>query len=144
MIGRNGTNVDENQAMSHVGGYVLALDMTARDFQREASKNGQPWLFAKGCDTTCPVSDFIPKDKVSDPHNLRLWLKTDGVMKQDGNTKDMIFPIHFLISYISNFVSLETGDLILTGTPAGVSAVLAGQRITAGLNDLVEMSFIVK
>ena len=143
VISQNGTNIEQNQAMDHVGGYVLALDMTARDFQRDASKKGQPWLLAKGFDTSCPISDFIPKEKLPDPDNVRLWLKTDGAMKQDGNTKDMIFRIPYLISYISNIVTLEEGDLILTGTPAGVSTVNAGQQITAGMNELVEMSFSV-
>lgn len=130
------------QAMNHVGGYVLALDMTARDFQRDASKKGQPWLLAKGFDTSCPVSDFIPKEKLPDPDNVRLWLKIDGALKQDGNTTDMIFKIPYLLSYISSFVTLEVGDLILTGTPAGVSAITAGQQITAGLDDLVQISFV--
>ncbi|CAB4000768.1 Acylpyruvase FAHD1, mitochondrial [Paramuricea clavata] len=143
VIGQNGTNIEQNQAMDHVAGYVLALDMTARDFQRDASKKGQPWLLAKGFDTSCPISDFIPKEKLPNPDNVRLWLKTDGAMKQDGNTKDMIFKIPYLISYISNIVTLEEGDLILTGTPAGVSTVTAGQQITAGLNEIVEMSFSV-
>lgn len=130
------------QAMNHVGGYVLALDMTARHFQRDASKKGQPWLLAKGFDTSCPVSDFIPKEKLPDPDNVRLWLKIDGALKQDGNTTDMIFKIPYLLSYISSFVTLEVGDLILTGTPAGVSAITAGQQITAGLDDLVQISFV--
>jgi acylpyruvate hydrolase len=143
VIGQSGTNIEENKAMDHVGGYVLALDMTARDFQRDASKKGQPWLLAKGFDTSCPISDFIPKESLPDPDNVHLWLKVDGTMKQDGNTKDMIFRIPYLIHYISKIVTLEEGDLIMTGTPAGVSKVNAGQQITAGLNKLVEMSFSV-
>ena len=129
--------------MDHVGGYVLALDMTARDFQEEAKKKGHPWILAKGFDTFCPISEFIPKEKLPRPGNARLWLQTDGVTKQEGNTKDMIFSIPYLISYISNIVTLEEGDLILTGTPAGVSAVAAGQQITAGLNQSHQMSFTI-
>lgn len=129
--------------MDHVGGYVLALDMTARDFQEEAKKKGHPWILAKGFDTFCPISEFIPKEKLPRPDNIRLWLQTDGVTKQEGNTKDMIFSIPYLISYISNIVTLEEGDLILTGTPAGVSAVAAGQQITAGLNQSHQMSFTI-
>lgn len=143
VIGQNGTRIEESQAMNYVGGYVLALDMTARDFQNDAKHKGLPWLLAKGFDTSCPISEFIPKDKLPDPSNVRLWLQTDGDMKQDGNTSDMIFGIPFLISYISNIVTLEEGDLILTGTPAGVSAVSAGQWITAGLNTSLQMSFTV-
>ena len=143
VIGKTGVAIPESQAMDHVGGYALALDMTARDFQSEAKKLNQPWVFAKGFDTATPVSDFVPKSDISDPHNVRLWLKVDGMMRQDGNTQDMIFKIPYLISYISKNMTLEEGDLILTGTPEGVSAVKPGQKIVCGLQDLVEMTFQV-
>ncbi|ODM87927.1 hypothetical protein Ocin01_18754, partial [Orchesella cincta] len=95
-----GTDIPEGSAMNHVAGYVLALDMTARDFQNIAKKKGNPWDLAKGFDTSCPVGKFIPKDAVSDPHNLELWCK---------------YP--YLISYISQYFTLEPNDIILTGTP---------------------------
>uniref|UniRef100_A0A7N2LV06 Fumarylacetoacetase-like C-terminal domain-containing protein n=1 Tax=Quercus lobata TaxID=97700 RepID=A0A7N2LV06_QUELO len=102
--------------------YALALDMTAREIQASAK---------------------LPKESVPDPDNLELWLKVDGEMRQKGSTKDMIFKIPFLISHISSIMTLLEGDVILTGTPPGVGPVKAGQKITAGITDLVEVYFSV-
>lgn len=129
--------------MDYIGGYVLALDMTARDFQDEAKAKGMPWALAKGFDTSCAISEFLNRDQIPDPSNVRLWLKVNDDIKQDGNTKDMIFNIPHLISYISRFFSFEPGDLILTGTPSGVGPVKEGDTISAGLADLVSMKFSV-
>ena len=101
--------------MNHVLGYVLALDMTARHIQDKLKKQGHPWLLAKGFDTSCPISDFIPKSQVNDVNNLNLVLTVNGNVKQNGNTSDMIYKIPTLISYISKYFKLEYGDLILTG-----------------------------
>ena len=125
------------------GGYAVALDMTARDLQDAAKKKGHPWSKAKGFNTACPISTFVPKDSISDPQNVSLWCKVNGAIKQDGNTKDMIFNIPTLVSYISKFFTLEVGDVVLTGTPSGVGPVSAGDVLTAGLGDIVEMSFNV-
>eukprot|EP01027_Heterolobosea_sp_BB2_P005459 GEZU01008347.1.p2 GENE.GEZU01008347.1~~GEZU01008347.1.p2 ORF type:complete len:153 (-),score=62.64 GEZU01008347.1:35-493(-) len=119
--------------MNHVAGYALALDMTARTIQAELKENSLPWTVAKGMDTFCPVSNFIDKSFVKDPHNLELWLKVDGELKQRGFTYDMIYRIPYLISEISKVMTLEEGDLIITGTPQGVGPVKPGQVITAGL-----------
>lgn len=129
--------------MDHVLGYVLALDMTARDVQNQLKKNGHPWLLAKGFDTSCPISDFIPKLAVQDVNDLNLLLKVNGVTKQSGNTRDMIFKIPHLLAYVSKYFKLEYGDLILTGTPAGVSGVKGGDIIEANLNDLAKIKFPV-
>ena len=117
--------------------------MTARHIQDRLKKQGHPWLLAKGFDTSCPISDFIPKDKISDYNNVNLQLSVNGAMKQNGNTKDMIFQIPALIAYISKYFKLEYGDLILTGTPSGVSGVKHGDVIEAKLNDLVQIKFPV-
>ena len=130
--------------MNHIAGYVLALDMTARDFQDEAKKKGQPWSLAKGFDTSCPVSEFIEKSKVTDPGSTPLWLKVNGAMKQNGNTSDMIFSVPYLISYISKYFKLEEGDVILTGTPEGVGPVRKGDVIEAGLGDVMKFQFKVE
>lgn len=135
VIGKSGKFIKESDAMSHVAGYVLALDMTARNVQDELKKKGHPWLLAKGFDTSCPISDFIPKEKVSDVANLNLKLTVNGAVKQNGNTSDMIFTIPYLIAYISKYFKLEHGDLILTGTPSGVSPVKNGDVIEASLGD---------
>ncbi len=130
--------------MDHISGYVLALDMTARTVQEQLKKAGHPWLLAKGFDTSCPISDFIPKANVANVNDLSLKLTVNGQLKQNGNTKDFIFKIPHLIAYISQYFGLETGDLILTGTPAGVSGVRHGDVIEAELgNNLAKIRYPV-
>lgn len=143
VINKEGRDIPEHSAMDYVGGYALALDMTSRDLQSAAKKSGHPWSVAKGYDTFCPVSSFVEKEKV-DLSTARLWLKVDGETKQDGRTCDMIFSVPYLISYISSIMTLETGDLILTGTPEGVGPVVPGQIITAGIEGVTEVTFPVK
>ncbi len=143
IIGKEGKYIKEEYAMEHVAGYVLALDMTARNLQEQLKKKGHPWFLAKGFDTSCPISDFIPKAAVKDVNNLNLRLSVNGVEKQNGNTKDMIYKLPTIISYISKYFKLEYGDMILTGTPAGVSAVKHGDMIEADLGDLVKIKFYV-
>jgi len=135
---------DPTKAMASVAGYCLALDMTARDIQSEAKKTGSPWLIAKGFDTSCPVSEFIDKSVLKDPNNVELWLKVNGQLRQKGNTKDWIFKIPTILEYITKFVTLEPGDLVLTGTPEGVGPVKSGDRIQCGISGIVEMSFEVE
>ncbi|XP_031568836.1 probable acylpyruvase FAHD1, mitochondrial [Actinia tenebrosa] len=143
VIGKNGSCIPESDALSYIGGYALAIDMTNRKLQNEDKKKGHPWSIAKGFDTACPISNFFSKSEIADPDNLRLWLKVDEELKQDGSTCDMMFKIPFLISYVSKVMSLEEGDLLITGTPSGVSAVKAGQMITAGIGDILSMKFPV-
>lgn len=143
VIGTKGRDIFEDRAMDHVGGYALAIDVTSRELQAVAKASGLPWTLAKCYDTFTPISDFIPAEKVPLLDDLELWLKVDGQLRQSGSTKDMIFSIPFLISHISSVMTLFEGDVILTGTPSGVGAVKAGQKITAGINGLIEMSFPV-
>jgi len=144
VIGRKGSNISESEAMDYVGGYAITLDMTARDWQSTAKKEGTPWSIAKGFDTSCPVGSFIPKESIGDPNSLQLWCKVNGNLKQNGNTSDMVFKIPHLISFISQYFTLETGDLILTGTPEGVGPVNPGDTIEVGLGDLSKVSFQVQ
>ncbi|KDQ19763.1 hypothetical protein BOTBODRAFT_169823 [Botryobasidium botryosum FD-172 SS1] len=133
IIGKTGRDISEAEADSYVAGYALAIDMTARNMQDAVKKKGLPWSAAKGFDTFTPISSFIPKESISDPHNINLWLKINDTFKQNGNTTDMIFRIPRLIQHISSIMTLEEGDLILTGTPSGVGPVEPGDTITAGL-----------
>uniref|UniRef100_A0A0B7BE01 Oxaloacetate tautomerase FAHD1, mitochondrial n=1 Tax=Arion vulgaris TaxID=1028688 RepID=A0A0B7BE01_9EUPU len=144
VIGTRAKNVKESEALKYVGGYALGLDMTARDWQSDAKNNGHPWSLAKGFDTSCPVSAFIEKEKIPDPGNIDIWLKVNGEIRQSGNTKDMIFSVEHIISYTSQFFTLEPGDLLLTGTPSGVSKLSPGDVIQAGLGDLVKIQFKVE
>ncbi|KAI9025907.1 hypothetical protein CLU79DRAFT_743684 [Phycomyces nitens] len=133
VIGKKGRDFSASEAMSHVAGYALAIDMTARNLQNEAKKQGLPWSAAKGFDTFTPISEFIPKDSIPDTSNVDLWLKVNGEFAQQGNTKDMIFNIPTLLEYVGSIMKLEVGDVILTGTPQGVGPIKAGDVITAGM-----------
>ncbi|PWN39717.1 hypothetical protein IE81DRAFT_259205 [Ceraceosorus guamensis] len=133
VVGKEARDVKRADAERHIGGYALGIDMTARNLQDKAKKAGLPWSAAKGFDTFNPVSSLIEKSKIADPHNVRLWLAVNEAMKQNGNTQDMIFDIPHLLEYISSIMTLEVGDLVLTGTPQGVGRVVAGDVITAGL-----------
>ncbi|XP_063285023.1 acylpyruvase FAHD1, mitochondrial [Pelobates fuscus] len=144
VIGKGGRNISQACAMEHVHGYALCLDMTARDVQDKCKEKGLPWTLAKAFDTSCPISDFIPKDKIQDPHNLNIWLKVNDSLRQEGNTSSMIFSIPFLISYISKIISLEEGDLILTGTPKGVASVKEDDEMMAGIDNIISMKFKVE
>ena len=143
VIGKTGKDLSVATAMSHVGGYTLALDMTARDIQNQAKSKGHPWSVAKGYDTFCPVSKFISPEEGLDPNNATLWLRVDGQERQRGSTRDMVFPVPNLLSYISSIFTLEAGDVVLTGTPEGVGPVTVGQTITAGIEGVLEMEFPV-
>ncbi|CEO97905.1 Fumarylacetoacetase-like C-terminal domain-containing protein [Plasmodiophora brassicae] len=141
---RTTSRVAERDAFDYIGGFVLALDMTCRDLQAKAIKAGHPWTVAKGYDTFCPLSEFISRDQLPDPSDTRLWLTVNDVVKQDGSTKDMIFSVPALVSHCSSIFSMEPGDLILTGTPAGVGPVRRGDTLQAGLNDSVTVLFNVE
>jgi acylpyruvate hydrolase len=136
VIGRGGSDIPRSDALAHVSGYFVALDMTARELQEVAKKAGEPWSTAKGYDTFCPVSEFIPASELRDPGHIDLWLEVNGVRKQAGTTSDMIFDLPTLISHISTIFKLEEGDFILTGTPSGVGPVKHGDVITAGIKQL--------
>ncbi len=108
--------------------------MTARNMQDAVKKKGLPWSAAKGFDTFCPVGPFIPKAKIGDSANVGLTLSINGATKQRGTTADMIFDVPHLISFVSGIMKLEEGDLILTGTPAGVSQVKPGDSVEVSLS----------
>ncbi|KAK6639752.1 hypothetical protein RUM43_008027 [Polyplax serrata] len=144
IIGKNGKNIKENDALDYVGGYCLALDMTEADLMTKSRKEGLPWCLGKAFDTACPVSRFIPKSELPNPENIRIFSKVNNTMKQDSSTSDLHFTIQKLISFISQFMTLEEGDLILTGSPAGAGPVQPGDVIECGLGDILTMKFIVE
>ncbi|PWW46367.1 fumarylacetoacetate hydrolase family protein [Melaminivora alkalimesophila] len=123
VIGTRMQSVPPGQALAHVAGYVLANDVSERSYQME---RGGQWDKGKGCDTFAPLGPWlVTPDELGDPHALGLWLEVNGERMQDGNTRDFIFPVPDVLSYISRFMTLEPGDVVLTGTPAGVGL---GQR----------------
>ncbi len=118
VIGKKASYVSEENAMDHIAGYVLHNDYSEREFQLE--RNGQ-WVKGKSCDTFAPIGPFIATpDEIADVHNLRLWLTVNGKTLQDGSTSNLIFNVPFMVSYISQFMTLLPADVISTGTPAGV------------------------
>ena len=118
VMGKKASYVSETDAMDYVAGYVLHNDVSERAFQLE---RGGTWDKGKGCDSFAPLGPWlVTKDEVPNPHNLRLWLSLNGKIMQDGNTDDLIFNVPTLISYLSQFMTLLPGDVISTGTPAGV------------------------
>jgi 2,4-didehydro-3-deoxy-L-rhamnonate hydrolase len=118
VIGKKALYVDEKDAMEYVAGFCLHNDYSEREFQLE--RNGQ-WTKGKGCDSFAPMGPYlVTKDEIKDFNNLNMWLKVNGELRQDNNTDDMIFEVPFLISYISQFMTLLPGDVVSTGTPSGV------------------------
>lgn len=137
VIGKKASYVSEENALDHIAGYVLHNDYSEREFQIE--RNGQ-WVKGKSCDTFAPIGPFIAtQDEISDVHNLRLWLNVNGKTLQDGNTSNLIFNVPFMVSYISQFMTLLPGDVITTGTPAGVGLGQKPEPWYLKAGDVVEL-----
>lgn len=136
VIGKTSRSVALEQAMDHVAGYMLHNDYSEREWQLE---RGGQWVKGKSADTFAPLGPWLAtRDEIPDPHHLRLWLSVNGVIKQNGNTENLIFNIPFIVSYLSRFMTLLPGDVISTGTPAGVGLGFnPPQYLRAG--DVVEL-----
>ncbi|KAG5955629.1 hypothetical protein E4U58_007006 [Claviceps cyperi] len=124
---------DRQGAMEAIRAYAVAIDMTARNVQDEAKKKGLPWDIAKGFDTFLPMSNVIPKTAIADPQNVELFLDVNGESRQRGSTGLMIYRIPRIMSDISRVMTLHPGDIVLTGTPAGVGPVVPGDVMRAGV-----------
>lgn len=135
LIGTGGSNIPREQAMNHVAGYGIGLDMTLRDVQSEAKAKGNPWSVAKGFNTSAPLSEFVPASRVPNPHALGVELTVNGTVRQSGTTADFIFKLDHLLSHISQYFALERGDVIYTGTPEGVAQAVSGDTLLARLLD---------
>ena len=137
IIGRRGKNIPVGAAMEYLFGYSILLDITARDLQSAAKHAGRPWFASKGFDTFAPMGPMIvTTEDILDPHNLDLELKVNGVIKQSGNTRDMIFKISEIIHFCSTISTLEPGDVIATGTPEGVGEFQRGDQIEARISSI--------
>lgn len=162
MIGKTGRDISQADAKNHISGYsassprpsilgqeltsptlnpfatpntALAVDMTARNLQDRVKKAGLPWSAAKGFDTFTPIGGFVPASQIPNPHDLRLRLQINGEVKQEGSTGDMLFDIPRLIEHVSSIMTLEEGDVLLTGTPPGVGPVNPGDKVECALED---------
>jgi 2,4-didehydro-3-deoxy-L-rhamnonate hydrolase len=146
VIGRRASYVDRDDALSYVAGYVLFNDYSERAFQLE---RGGQWVKGKSCDTFAPLGPFIAtRDEIPDPHGLRIWLSVNGQTRQESTTANLIFDVSALVSYVSQFMTLLPGDVVSTGTPAGVGLAIkpapvylqAGDVVTFGIDGLGESS----
>ena len=139
LIGKTGKDISAESAFDHVAGYGVAIDLTLRDVQSQQKDKGLPWEIAKGFDTACPLSDFVPADLVPDPNNLPLTLTVNGELRQNGNTGMMMRDIAQIIAEFSAIFTLEEGDIILTGTPAGVGPIVSGDTLVAKIDQAGEL-----
>lgn len=137
-------NVSAREAYTHILGYTVFIDVTARDIQAEAKKKGISWAVPKGFDTFAPTGPRIVAAHAIDPHNSDIWLKVNGVQKQHGNTRDMLVTVGELISYISDIMTLEPMDIIATGTPEGVGPMVDNDVIEAGIQGIGVLTVTAK
>jgi fumarylpyruvate hydrolase len=142
-IGRGGKNVSPEEALTLVWGYGVGVDLTRRDIQDEAKKMSRPWDWAKGFDASAPCSAIYPVQAVGHRATGRIWLEVNGHLKQEGDLRDLIWPVADVISYISQAVELAPGDLIYSGTPAGVGPLQPGDEVGGGVQDVADFKFVV-
>lgn len=143
LVGKAGKKIKEKDALSHLAGYGVALDLTLRDLQSELKDKGLPWEIAKGFDTSCPLSDFVPADSVANPNDIQLTLKVNGQIRQQGSTAQMMRSVEEIIAEVSIFYTLEPGDIILTGTPAGVSRIESGDQLDGNIEQVGSLKVTV-
>lgn len=143
LINKRGKYIPLEQALSYVGGYGVGLDLTARDLQTIAKKNGWPWTLSKGFDHSACVSKFLTSVELGDPADVFFEMRLNGIIKQKGNTALMLFNIPYLVHYLSHAFTLTPGDLIFTGTPEGVGCLNSGDAITLNLADKLQANFFV-
>jgi len=143
-INKHGKHIQEKYASLYYDELGIGIDFTARDLQQHAKEKGLPWALAKGFNNSAPISNFYPIDQFGDIHDLNFGLEIDGVQRQKGNTRLMLFSFNQIISYISRFITLKKGDIIFTGTPAGVGPVAIGNRLKAFIGNQTLLDFEVK
>src|SRR3954463_3314683 len=139
-IGKGGADIPVEKALEHVFGYGVGLDMTRRDIQGEAKKMGRPWEMGKSFDESAPISALKPASAVGHPAKGAIWLKVNGQVKQQGDLAMQIWSVPEQINYLSSLITLQPGDLIFSGTPAGVGPIKAGDKLEGhvdGVGDLI-------
>jgi fumarylpyruvate hydrolase len=142
-LGAGGADIDPANAMSLVWGYGVGLDLTRRDLQAIAKDAGRPWDMAKGFDASAPCSPLIPAATLGHPQDARIWLEVNGALRQEGKLDEMIWPIADVISHLSRLVTLAPGDLIYTGTPAGVAALKPGDQVRGGVDGITQFELSI-
>jgi len=143
-IGKVGKCISEKFALSYIDAIGIGIDFTARDLQQKAKEKGLPWEKAKAFDSSAPISSFIPVAEFGDIQQIDFSLKKNSETVQNGNTNDMVFSYPAIIAYVSQFMTLKTGDYIFTGTPAGVGPVSIGDKLEAFIGDRKMLTVNIK
>ena len=138
-IGQGGSNIAAQDALQHVWGYAVGLDMTRRDLQAEAKKQGRPWCIAKGFDASAPIGPITPAAQAGNVQQAAIWLQVNGADRQRSNVSQLIWNIAETIEHLSRAWELRPGDLIFTGTPEGVNAVARGDVLEGGIDGLGQL-----
>ncbi len=138
-LAKGGQGIPASEALGCIYGYAVGLDLTRRDLQARAKDKGQPWDTAKGFDHSAPIAPIRPVSVCGHPGTGAIWLSVNGMEKQRGNLSQMIWSVPEVIAHISGFVALAPGDLIFTGTPAGVGPIIASDRVRCGIDGLGEL-----
>ena len=142
-LSSGGSDIDAGSALDHVWGYGVGVDLTRRDLQDAAKQTRRPWDLSKGFDASGPMSALVPAASV-DPLSGRIWITVDDELRQVGDLGDQIWPVADVIAHLSRSVTLAPGDLIMTGTPAGVGPITRGQQVRGGIDGIGELSFVVR
>ncbi len=142
-IGRGGRNIPAADANAHVFGYSVGIDLTRRDLQNAAKDLGRPWEWGKSFDHSAPCSAIVTAADIGHPQRGRIWLSVNGAMRQQGDIADLIWSVPEVIAEISASMSLEPGDLIYTGTPAGVGAVTVGDVLEGGVEGVADIKILI-
>ncbi|WP_207484854.1 fumarylacetoacetate hydrolase family protein [Arenibaculum pallidiluteum] len=142
-LARGGRDVPAEHAMDLVFGYAVGLDMTRRDLQNQAKKAGRPWDMGKGFDHSAPCGPVVPKEAVGDASKGAIWLDVNGARRQVGDLSDLIWSVPETIAYLSGLVELMPGDLIFTGTPEGVGAVVRGDRLHGHVDGVGDIEVVI-
>lgn len=140
-MGGGGADINPAEALAHVWGYGAGVDLTRRDLQDQAKSLRRPWDLAKGFDFSGPCTALVAAEDIGHPTASSIWLSVDGEVRQRGDLADQIWMVPDVIASLSRFVTLMPGDLIFTGTPAGVGAIVAGSRVAGGVDGIGELSF---
>jgi fumarylpyruvate hydrolase len=144
VLSNGGRNIPLDKALDCVWGYAVGLDMTRRDLQGEAKKMGRPWEVGKAFERSGPMGPIVPATKIGHPAAGRITLKVNGNLKQDGDLNQLIWKIPEMISYLSDYFELKAGDVIMTGTPAGVGAVVRGDVMEGAIAGLGTLKVAVR
>lgn len=135
-IAQGGFNIAEPDALHHVYGYAVGIDLTRRDLQMQAREMGRPWDWGKSFDMSAPIAPIRPVSQVGHPSKGRIWLSVNDAVKQDADIADLIWSVPEIISICSRSMRLEAGDIIMTGTPAGVGAIVTGDKVSGGIDGI--------